>query len=289
MIHSQAITRSSDANGTLLQMPGFRVAFGRHAADSVLPRHTHDSPTICCVERGRFIEYYRGKAVDCDERMVKVTPAGDPHWNRFEGTETRGIRIDIDRGRFEGLGAVHQLLDERRFFRASVLHGWTRRLVDELTAPDDAAPVAVEGLLLEMLARLSRLRSPRMKARPEWLLAADELVREGFRSPLTLSSVAAQVGVHPTTLARAYRRAYGCTVGERIRELRIEYAAAELATSSASLSEVGLRAGFYDQSHFTNIFRRYRQLTPAEYRRSYQRSNSMGPTFSGTAENVPLT
>jgi AraC family transcriptional regulator len=270
MLDRQTAARSNGApRSRELEVPGFRLAFGMHAADSVLPRHTHDVPTICCVERGRFFEYYGSKTVDCDERMVKVTPAGDPHSNRFEGTETRGIRIDVDRSRFEEMPRVHRLLDERRFFRADVLHGWTRRLLDELLAPDDAAPVAVEGLLLEMLARLARLGDERERAQPVWLIAAHEIVHESFRTPLTLSSVAAQVAVHPATLARAYRRAFGCTIGERVRELRIEYAAHELATGSATLSDVALRAGFYDQSHFTNVFRRLRGVTPAEYRRHH--------------------
>lgn len=252
-----------------MRLPGFDVALGTHAAESVLPRHTHDTPTICCVDRGRFVEYYNGKTIDCDERMVKITPAGDPHWNRFEAAETRGIRIDIDPERFADQKPLYRLLDERRFFRASALNGWTRRIVEELTTPDDTAPIAVEALLLELLARLSRLSTEGATARPRWLLQANDIVHEAFRSPLTLSGIATQVEVHPTTLARAYRRAYGCTIGERVRQLRIEYAAAQLAASSASLSEIALRAGFYDQSHFSNVFRRYRQLTPAEYRRRF--------------------
>jgi AraC family transcriptional regulator len=249
-----------------LQLPAFDVLPGTHAPSSVLPRHTHDTATICCIERGRFTEFYQGKAVSCDTRMVKITPAGDPHWNRFDATETRGFRIDVDRSRFDDVPAVHQLLDERIFFRAATVTMWSRRLARELDARDGAAPIAVEGLVLELLAHLARIAAPAASAPPSWLLRADQIVHDEFTAPLTLSAIAAQVGVHPATLARAYRRTFGCTIGERIRELRIEFAARRLAATSDPLSEIALAAGFYDQSHFTNAFRRQLAVTPAQFR-----------------------
>jgi AraC-like DNA-binding protein len=36
------------------------------------------------------------------------------------------------------------------------------------------------------------------------------------------------------------------------------------------LSEIALRAGFYDQSHFTNVFRRTLGVTPSAYRAGLQ-------------------
>jgi AraC family transcriptional regulator len=94
-------------------------------------------------------------------------------------------------------------------------------------------------------------------------------VHDRFRTDISLSQIADLVGVHSTTLTRAYRRAFGCTVGERIRRLRVEHAAQELVRSRMPLSQVALRAGFYDQSHFSNAFRRHMLVTPAEYRRRY--------------------
>ena len=78
-------------------------------------------------------------------------------------------------------------------------------------------------------------------------------------------------GVAPATLARSYRSAFRITVGERIRQLRIERAVRDLLESEEPLSSVALRAGFYDQSHFTNLFRRRFGVTPAQYRHSANR------------------
>jgi AraC family transcriptional regulator len=72
--------------------------------------------------------------------------------------------------------------------------------------------------------------------------------------------------VDPATLARGFRRAFDCTVGDRIRRLRVEHATRALTETTDPLSLIALNAGFYDQPHFTNVFRRYMGMTPAEYR-----------------------
>jgi len=70
---------------------------------------------------------------------------------------------------------------------------------------------------------------------------------------------------------RGYRAAFKVTVGERIRRFRVERAVRELLEGQEPLSSIAVRAGFYDQSHFTNLFRRRFGVTPAQYRLSATR------------------
>jgi AraC family transcriptional regulator len=74
--------------------------------------------------------------------------------------------------------------------------------------------------------------------------------------------------VHPVTLARAFRRSFGCTVGEYLRRLRIERATEQLAGGDTPLAEIALAAGFADQSHFSNVFRRRTGMSPSAFRRA---------------------
>jgi AraC family transcriptional regulator len=243
----QQVADNSDVARTV-KVPGFALTLGIHSPSSALPRHTHDVPTICYVLRGGFTEYSTGQAAECGAATLKVTPAGEPHSDRFGSDETRGLRIDVDRDRFEDVPAIARVLDERRHLRGGRAGQIARRLAGELAQADPAGSVAAEGLALELLAELARLPS----------LRADPVTSVG--------ALAREVGVNPATLARAYRRRYGRTVGERIRELRVEYAAKVLLTTSEPLSEIALRSGFCDQSHFTNVFRRLLGMTPAAYR-----------------------
>jgi AraC family transcriptional regulator len=264
---SASTSRQGSPPAATLSVPGFDVVAGVHEASSLLGRHTHDRPTICSVQHGRFTEYYPGKAVACDERMLKVTPAGEPHWNRFDAVDTYGLRIDVDASRMAEAPELVRLLDERVFLPAGPFLGVTRRLAAELQRPDEFSPLAAEGLLLELLARMARLAEPHPAMRPRWLARANEVVHETYRSPAPVSKIAAAVGVPATTLARAFRRWYGVSIGEHVRQLRLENAAERLVRTDDALAEVALGSGFYDQSHFTNAFRRQFGTTPGRYRR----------------------
>lgn len=251
----------------MLDIPGFTVYRGIHGSGTALPRHHHDDPSLCYVLRGRFTEYSAGMSMDCLSDTLKLTPAGETHWNRFASTETRGLRIDIDRSRFADSPAIHRLLDERLMLSGGHAGGILHRLVPELDLRDDLASVAVEGLLLELLAALARETIAATTSKvPRWLSEAVDIIRNSYASPIGLASIADAVGVSPATLARSHRSAFRLTIGERIRQLRVEHAANELVCGTASISSIALDAGFYDQSHFTNVFRKRFGLTPARYR-----------------------
>ena len=55
-------------------------------------------------------------------------------------------------------------------------------------------------------------------------------------------------------------------IGEYVRALRIERAARELVDTDTPIAEIGLRFGFFDQSHFSRVFKRHTGLTPAAFR-----------------------
>jgi AraC family transcriptional regulator len=259
------IVRPPEAGPVII--PGFEVVAGTHAAGSALAPHAHDDPTLCYVLHGRFTEHLRGRVLDCGTDTLKLTAAGRTHSNRFPHTETRGLRIDIARARFGESPAIQRFLDGEAFLPRSGARPVFRRLAAELSSRDDAAPLVIEGLLLELLARLAREHAAGAAHElPPWLRRADELIHDAFASPLTLRHVAREVGVSASTLARAYRARYGTSVGERVRRLRVEWAAGELEHSGAPVSGIALRAGFYDQAHFSNVFRRVFGVTPARYR-----------------------
>lgn len=251
----------------MMSVPGFAIYRGVHRHGTELPKHAHDDPTLCYVLSGRFTEYVAGQAVDCLSDTLKVTPAGETHWDRFAAGETHGLRIDVDRRRFADSRPIHRLLDERVQLSGAHAGDIVCRLVAEFDDKDETSAIAVEGLLLELLAALARDTLPVTPSSiPPWLHEADDMIRELYASQIALGAVARAVGVAPATLARSYRAAFRITVGERIRQLRIERALRELLANQEPLSSIALRAGFYDQSHFTNLFRRRFGVTPAQYR-----------------------
>lgn len=250
-----------------VRVPGFTFTLGVHPPGSRIPRHTHPGPTVCYVLRGRFREHSLGSVAECESETRKVMPAEETHWNTFADAETHGLRIEVDRNQFEHSPAILRMLDTQLLFRRPAAGELARQAIMELRAGGTTSLIAAEGLALQMIAELARESEPKDAGKaPHWLRVAEEIIRDSVHQSSTVAAIAHACGVSPTTLARGYRKRYGCTVGERIRKLRIEAAARALVETDATLSVVALSAGFYDQSHFSNVFRKHMGVTPSDYR-----------------------
>ena len=84
---------------------------------------------------------------------------------------------------------------------------------------------------------------------------------------LSLSLLAVEAGVHPVYLARVFRACYHCSIGDYLRARRLDAAVEELLAGARSACDVGLSAGFYDQSHFSRTFKEATGVAPGAFRR----------------------
>jgi AraC family transcriptional regulator len=250
---------------------GFTLTEGIHAGGSHLPWHHHDGPTLCFVLRGAFTETSGGERLTCTPDTLKVMPAGERHCDDFDRGDARGLLVETDPERAREIRTHAPVLDERIAVHGGLPAALARRVYQEFHQADDAAPLAVEGLLLELLAIVSRRAG--QQAAPgvaPWLGETRDRLHADLAARPSLAELAEAAGVHPVTLARAFRRAFGCTVGEYLRRIRIERAADQLALGTQPLAEIALGAGFADQSHFSNVFRRRVGMSPSVYRREVQ-------------------
>ena len=247
---------------------GFTLTEGIHASGTRLAWHHHEGPTLCFVLRGVFTETSGGERLTCTPDTLKVMPAGERHCDDFDRGDTRGLLVETDADRARAIRTHAAVLDERVAFHGGLPAALARRVYQEFRQADEAAPLAIEGLLLELLAAISRSRAgPLPIGTASWLGEARDRLHADLTVRPSLADLAAAVGVHPVTLARAFRRTFGCTVGEYLRRLRIERASEQLVTGGQSLAEIALAAGFADQSHFSNVFRRRVGMSPSAYRR----------------------
>ncbi|MGC2742771.1 MAG: helix-turn-helix domain-containing protein, partial [Candidatus Angelobacter sp.] len=101
------------------------------------------------------------------------------------------------------------------------------------------------------------------------LQRAREYVHAHFAENLTLAQVARAAGLHPVYLGQIFRQEFGETLGEYLNRIRVRAAAGMLANSDLPLSAVAADSGFYDQSHFTKVFRHLTGATPGRFRGEY--------------------
>jgi AraC family transcriptional regulator len=225
------------------------IAETRHES-SVIPPHAHPQMTFCLVTGGDLRESAGGSTSQHHASDLIFRAAGEPHANVF------GPR---------GAGCFNVVLEPSVIAgsMASVMPVAALPIVQRLRRElrSDTSSLIVEGLLLQLAGEM--LRVPR--ARATVAIDVSRIIRKRFPQPLTISSIAAEIGVHPVHAMRAFRQRYGRSIAEAVRDLRIGHAMA-LLQGSQPLADIAVASGFADQSHFTRMFRRATGTTPNRYR-----------------------
>jgi AraC family transcriptional regulator len=193
-------------------------------------------------------------------------PHLDPHTNEFGPSGATLIAMDVSASWIERFNAAG-FLDERFTVRSPFVQQFAARLDAEIRMPDSLSDMVIQALATEVLVFGFRASLRRDETRSgSSARRARRMIEHEFASPLSLARIAAEVGVHPVHLARQFRAAHGCTVGEYIRMVRVAFARRQLTTSDHAIAEIALDAGFADQSQLTKSFKRLTGETPAAYR-----------------------
>ncbi len=94
-----------------------------------------------------------------------------------------------------------------------------------------------------------------------------DYVQAHLTHALTLEELARQLGFSPYHFARLFRETAGESPHQFVLRQRVERAKNLLKAGDLTLAEVTIESGFANQSHLTQIFRRYTGLTPKAYRK----------------------
>ncbi len=251
------------------RLAGLSVTESVYAAHAVLPRHAHAHAFLSFVVQGAYRETHGTTTRHCVAPALIFHPPGESHADQFAETGGRVLSVELAPGWLDRARAHAPILEGPAEFQGGPPCWLMLRLSQELRQWDEASPLAIEGLVLEVLAAATRgsvlhkVREP-----PRWLPRIRDLLHARFMENLTPEEVARAARVHPTHLMRVFRQFHGCSLGEYVRRRRIEFACGRLTATDAPLVEVALAAGFCDQSHFTKTFKRATGLTPSEYRKA---------------------
>jgi AraC-like DNA-binding protein len=164
---------------------------------------------------------------------------------------------------------------------------WARDLVHK---PDEAAERR-RIALLEIEARLRRLalvasqadekKDETLTSLVRVLAGRGELSRveqmtgfiaEHYQEPLAIADIAGAAGLHPNYAMTLFRRQFGLSLTTYLTQYRISHAQRLLATTSDSVLQIALNAGFGSASRFYAVFKRVCGQSPGEYRAMLLRS-----------------
>jgi AraC family transcriptional regulator len=234
--------------------------------------HRHTAH-ICFLAHGAIEERRGASSVWRVAPSVRVSPPGDGHACCYGNTGGQCLVIEplSKLGDTEDIPVPHEptIVQDARMIELAA------RAYHEMRtdSPHSVSGLVIESIALEVLAQSARWERPRAERRPPaWLDELQEYLSADLAVVPDLATLALIAGVHRVHVARAFRDHLGCTVGDYVRRLRVRRACELLASTSAPLTDVAMRAGFFDQSHMTRVVKRFLGVTPAVLRRQYTKS-----------------
>jgi AraC family transcriptional regulator len=238
---------------------------------TIQPVHEHEAGALTLVVRGGLVEESGRREESAEPLSLVVKPPGTRHSNRFgpDGAHLLQILFDTRHGgpvpgsTWGHWRWIHGGAAARRFLAVLEMSAAATSGHDELAS-------RVVELIAEIMPGPDRetRRTPwaAEATAPVWLREACARLVHDLSSPVRVSELAREAGVHPVSFARAFRRHYGVPATSFARRRRVAAAAGELSRCEHDLADIAYLTGFADQAHFCRVFKSATGLTPARYR-----------------------
>jgi AraC family transcriptional regulator len=260
---------SATIAGQILRMrevAGFRLFEVEYRAGLELRPHFHPHGHLIYVVNGTYSETCAAGPVELGSKSLRYLPPGHTHANRFSQA-ARCLVIEIAPAVLARVNQASKTLENAGEIEGPV-SGWlAERLYEEFQRPMEGGGLALEGMLLELTAEAARRVGQGVaKIVPEWLKNARRHLESNCLRAVSLAEIARVSGMHRVHVSREFRKHFGTTIGEFLRNLRVQHARRLLKSTTQTLTDIALDCGFADQSHFSATFRRLTGLTPAVFR-----------------------
>ncbi len=229
----------------------------------------------CQLSRYHYFEFRPGE-------MTLLNP-GEVHEDFASGQKRDYLTVNIQERLFElllhDLGACARHLP--CFLRPKIqpdsqMGRIFASLRQEVDGRDSGREFAMRCLVTELALYLSRHFAPTFsrlekyetgKRAARWeVRKAIEFLQDTYTLEFDLDRLAKVAGLSKYYLIRAFKRAVGLSPHQYIFQLRVERAKNMLASTSKSMVDISMELGFFDQSHFSNAFKRFTGICPLAYR-----------------------
>ncbi|MDX1958991.1 MAG: AraC family transcriptional regulator [Leptospiraceae bacterium] len=100
------------------------------------------------------------------------------------------------------------------------------------------------------------------------LILIRKYISENFAEKISIEELSAEFNMSKFHFLREFKKTFKQTPYQFILNCKMEEAEKLLLNSKDSLTEIANTLGYYDQSHFTNSFRRWKGVSPKTFRSS---------------------
>ena len=234
--------------------------------------HLHGEFVLDFTTSGFAKMYAGGREFLLQPNTVSILGPNVPHSTEVLSKEGWSFTsIYIDRGTLSSLMGESIYLPESIVYSAKLIESSIACRVCELLSGPQEKPLSPEAKqklfsgLLDLLVDEFFVKDDGVCAQQKNIAATLGILNARYSENLDIKEIAGEIGLTPNHLTTAFKRYVGVPPHKYLVAKRLSEAAS-LLRSTIPISEIAHSCGFYDQSHFTEHFRRVMLITPMQYR-----------------------
>lgn len=144
------------------------------------------------------------------------------------------------------------------------------KLCDDCTMAENVNALTIK-LLLDLTGQIKKTSEKMLSASAE---KVKEYVASHLYEHISVAEIAENLGMNASYLNSSFKQQTGKCITDYIQTKKIEQAKMMLTSSEDPLSDIWTELGYYDQSHFSKIFKKHTGLTPKQFRVIHLKSDA---------------
>jgi AraC family transcriptional regulator len=250
------------------ELPGVTLAIVQiENSGNSIGWHYHENPHLTFVLRGAVTEGTRKKVYECSPGELLFHSSFEPHYNAKPQGHVTCLHVDFAETFLDDFGTQKRRLQGIFSITDPGLKFSCYRLFREALIGDEFSEVSIHTVTLDIIGRLLPAEDGQKTSRPSWVQRLEDILRSDYAEKLSLAFLSRELSIHPVHLSRSFSRYFHCTLGEYVRNVRLERSLALMSGCDQSLTDIASTCGFSDQSHFTRSFKEIMGVTPSAYRK----------------------
>ncbi len=228
------------------------------------PWHYHENPYFMFVLHGNMIDRNKKVKTLCPPGGLIFTNWQEIHQGAKHSSKAGGFHLELEKRWFEKYDISSIDLEGSLNLENPLIKGLMNKVFLETKINDNHSQSSIELLILDIF---NKMKNPQLHVdskRPSWIKKLSEIILDA-EVDYSLSSLSQELNVHPVHLSREFHKYFGSTLGQYIRQIKLNKAIILMSTKKFSMTEICYKCGFYDQSHFIANFKSTYKITPSQF------------------------
>lgn len=153
------------------------------------------------------------------------------------------------------------------------LYNTAIKLFDSVSGEKPYYELSVYGLLFTLISQIyshgyivSSINSVQPNRQTEQIYSVIDWINKNFKEQINSQKLTHISNLNFNYLCKIFKKFTGQTIMQYVNEQRIEHACYDIAQKNKSITEAALDNGFNDLSYFAKTFKRYKGISPREFK-----------------------